>query len=374
MSDALAIDGGSPVRDTAFPQYVAPAPADDAEPIEAFEAELTTAYAGQRIAIACGSRLEALALAIAAVRITEGEIVVPTLRGDTAAEAVISAGLTAVPGDVDPEAVNLSARGFARAKSETTKGVIVTHAFGHATTMTDIVRLTENESVAIIEDISESLGASFAGNPVGGLGHAAALGFGDGHILAGCSGAAGGVVLVGEAAADEVRAARDSQASALHPDAFAVALSELRESDHSLQLRRDAAWQLTEQLRRIRGVQKMSHGRWIRHGYDSYVIRLRSMLWHRSVADTVTALQAEGIPCQQALATSLHRDPRIRQSLGDGDTRLTDRNFTTTAKLPEELIAIPLAGVDHPSDVADIVAALRKIEAANEAEPTERTA
>ncbi|HJM90183.1 MAG TPA: DegT/DnrJ/EryC1/StrS family aminotransferase [Dehalococcoidia bacterium] len=373
MSDALAIDGGSPVRDTPYPQYVAPAAADDAAPIEAFEAELTAAYGGQRIAIACGGRLDALALALAAVRISEGEIVVPTLRGETAAEAVIAAGLTAVPGDVDPEAVNLSARGFARAKSEATKGVIVTHAFGHATTMTDIVRLTENESLAIIEDMSESLGASFAGNPVGGLGHAAAMGFGDGHILTG-GGATGGVVLVGEAVADEVRAARDAQASALDPQAFAVAVSELRQSDHSLQVRREAAWQLTEQLRGIKGVQKMSHGRWIRHGYDSYVVRLRSMLWHRSIAETVAALQAEGIPCEQVLGPSLHRDPRIRQSLGDEDARLTDRDFATTAKLPEELIAIPLAGVEHPSDVGDIAAALRKIEAASEAEPTERTA
>jgi hypothetical protein len=108
----------------------------------------------------------------------------------------------------------------------------------------------------------------------------------------------------------------------------------------------------------------MRHGRWVRHGYDRYVVRLRSILWKRSLADTVEALRAEGIPCATALEPSLHGDVDVRAVLGEDDARLSEQHFAAASQLPGELIAIPL-GAATTTDMSDVGAALRKVAAAS---------
>lgn len=367
MSAELAVDGGSPVRAEPFPRYAPPPPAEDSHPLDAFERELAQFFGGERVAVACASLPEAYALAFEALGLDGGELVVPTLHGEAAVEAATAASLTPVPGDVDPEAVSLSSRGLARALGEATRAAVVVHAFGHPAAMPELLRLAERAEAAIIEDVTEALGGAYRGAPTGSFGAASVLGFGAEHLLTGGDGGSGGAVLVEQAAAERVRAGR----SAPDEQALRVALAELRAAEASLQRRREAAWQLTEQLRGLRALAKMAHGRWVRHGYDRYVVRLRSQLWKRSQAETVAALTAEGIPCAVAIGPSLHRDATLRARLGEDDERLLDRDFAASSQLPGELIAIPLAGIDASTDVDDIAEALRKI-AATDAEESER--
>ncbi|HJM75551.1 MAG TPA: DegT/DnrJ/EryC1/StrS family aminotransferase [Dehalococcoidia bacterium] len=367
MSAKLAVDGGSPVRAEPFPRYVVPPPADDPDPLAAFEGELTQFVGGGRIAVASASLVEAYALAFEAIGLDDGEVVVPTLHGDPATEAVKAAGMTPVPGDIDPETVSLSPRGLARALGEATRAAVVVHAFGHPATMPELLGLAERGEVAIIEDVTEALGGEHRGEPVGSFGTAAVLGFGREHVLTGGEGAAGGAVLLEDAGAERARAVR----SVPEEQSLRIALAELRAITASLQRRREAAWQLTEQLRGIRALAKMAHGRWVRHGYDRYVVRLRSQLWKRTAADTVAALTAEGITCEVAIGPSLHRDAKVRATMGEDDERLLDRDFAASSPLPGELIAIPLAGIEASSDVDHVAEALRKIADAD-AEAAER--
>jgi dTDP-4-amino-4,6-dideoxygalactose transaminase len=363
MNDALAIDGGSPVRATPFAPYEAPAPAEDADPLKAIERELAAFCGDERVAIACADGESAFALALEAAGLEQGEVVVPSLHGEAAAQAVLMAGLAAVPGAVDPETVNLSARGFARAMGETTRGMVVSHAFGHPASMEELLRLAESEGRALVEDISEVLGGAHRGKPVGGLGAAATLAFGDGHLLTG-GGRPGGVVLVEAAQEEHLRAGRSQHGGEPDEDAIRIALAELRAAQTSLQTRRAAAWQLTERLRGVRGLAKMPHGRWVMHGYDRYVVRLHSMLWQRGAAETVDALRAEGVPCDLALGPSLHRDGPVCAVLGEADARLADEHFASTSGLPGELISIALT-FQTSAEVDDVAQALRKVAAAS---------
>ncbi|MEE8337411.1 MAG: DegT/DnrJ/EryC1/StrS family aminotransferase [Dehalococcoidia bacterium] len=363
MSDTLAIEGGSPVRSSPFPPYEAPAPAGDADVIEAFERALAVFCGGERVAIVCADGPSAFALAFEAAGFDGGEVVAPSLHGEAAARALLAAGLAAVPGAVDPETVNLSSRGFARAMGEGTRGMVVTHAFGHPATMEELLRLAENDGQAIVEDLSEALGGAYRGRPVGVFGAAAALTFGPGHLLTGGEGS-GGAVLVDAAQEARVRATRTQHGGEPDEATVRVALAELRQAQTSLQARRAAAWQLTEQLRGMRGLAKMPHGRWVMHGYDRYVVRLRSMLWQRGAPETVDALRAEGVSCELALGPSLHLDAEVRASLGEDDARLADEHFAATSELPGELIAIPLT-FQTSAEVDDVAEALRKVADAN---------
>jgi len=116
----------------------------------------------------------------------------------------------------------------------------------------------------------------------------------------------------------------------------------------------------------------MPHSRWIHHAYDRYVIRLRALLWKRSIEDTVAAIRAEGVPCEVACAPSLHLDPGVRAALsalaratgmpGGEDNRINDTHFASAGRLSRELIAIPLHANLTSKDMDDVAQVLRKVE------------
>ncbi|MBM3140927.1 MAG: hypothetical protein FJZ92_12155, partial [Chloroflexi bacterium] len=152
------------------------------------------------------------------------------------------------------------------------------------------------------------------------------------------------------------------------PDEAAAraALAWLRAEPERLAARRQWAWELTFALRRMRGVATMHHGRWSRHAYDRYVLRLRALLWKRPLEDTVAALAAEGIPCAPAArAAPLFADERVAAALGAEDPRLQPARFPVTQRLAAEWIAIPVPEGGTQREIDDVVAALRKLEAAS---------
>jgi dTDP-4-amino-4,6-dideoxygalactose transaminase len=142
----------------------------------------------------------------------------------------------------------------------------------------------------------------------------------------------------------------------------AMALAQVRGLDEELEHRRHLAWELTFGLRGMKGAAAMAHGRWVHHAYARYVIRLRSVVWKRSIEDTVAALRAEGIPVEPACGPSLHTDPAILGPLGD-DVRVGDDVFPVAARLPRELIALPLHAGLTSKDMDTVAAAIRKVEA-----------
>ena len=81
----------------------------------------------------------------------------------------------------------------------------------------------------------------------------------------------------------------------------------------------------------------------------------------RSLADTIAALRAEGVPCEAACGPALHLDPAVRAALGE-DERIEAAWFSAAGRLPDELIAIPLHAGLTSKDMDDVAAVLRKIE------------
>ena len=191
MSARLAIEGGSAVRSAPFPQPESAAPAADQRPVEAFERELAAFLDGERVVVACASHASALSLAFRVAGLEHCEAVVPALHAGAVARALLAAELRPAPAEVDPETANLAARGLARAAGDQTRGLVVTHAFGHPAAMRDLLRLAERSELTVIEDITAALGGAYAGNAAGTLGRVAALGFGAGHLLTGRRGRSG---------------------------------------------------------------------------------------------------------------------------------------------------------------------------------------
>ncbi|MPZ98055.1 MAG: hypothetical protein GEU80_01760 [Dehalococcoidia bacterium] len=360
----LAIEGGDPVRTTPFPADAAREPVTDQEPVTALEAEFAHFLdVPPWAAVACASPAGARTLALDALALPEhGEVVVPALLAEDIATACLDRGWRVVPAEVDTDAVTLAPRGLAGAVSERSGLAVITHAYGHPASMPELMRLAADHDIPALEDATSALGASSRGQAAGTFGDIALFAFGAGHLID-----APGALLVArdEGRARDLRAARDGAAGPELAGTASVALAQLRDARERLEARRRLAWHLTEQLRGMRAVVRMPHGRHIRHAYDCYVVRLRSLLWSRSVEESVAALRAEGIPCEPAARPSLHRDGRVREPLGEADPRLAEERFPVSIRLPGEMLRIPLPATATTRDMDDVAAALRKLEHAS---------
>jgi len=352
----LAIDGGTPVRTASWPAPAEVTAATDANPVAAFEAELATRLGLPASAvIMCTGAAEAYRIALSVAEPGErNEVIVPSLFGRDAAEAAGALGWTVIPGEVDADSAALSVRGLARAMGERTALAVVHHPFGHPAVMAELARLAGERGVGLIEDISGGLGASVRGQDAGRMGA--------GAVLVGRSGdpiSRGACAIVpDEAVATRLRASVTPPSE----DDARIALTELRGLDVTLWHRRQLAWELTFRLRGLRGVAALPHNRWVRHAYSRYVVRIRHLVWKRSLEDTLAALRAEGIPCEAACDSPLHSAAAFLAPLS-GDVRVDEDVFPIAARLPGELLAIPLAGDLTSKDMDQVADALRKIEA-----------
>jgi dTDP-4-amino-4,6-dideoxygalactose transaminase len=168
--------------------------------------------------------------------------------------------------------------------------------------------------------------------------------------------------VAGDAAlAERMRRTRDARGTGLDEAVGAVVLAELRGADEELAARRQLAWELTFDLRGMRALSGMAHSRWVVHGYDCYTIRLRALLWKRSIADTVAALNEAGVTARIALGESLHRHTEVKARLGS-DERAADDAFPVATRLPGELITVPLHGGMTDASIGAIAAALKQLE------------
>ena len=362
----LAVDGGAPLRSHPYPDAPVFAPADDPSPVRALE----TAFAAvlgvpEGSVLAYGSHTGAYESALMVAGVTGGEVVVPALFGRPLAAAARNAHARVVPGEVETDIAALSVRGLTRALSAGTAAIGVAHAFGHPAAMTEILALARERGVPVVEDASDALGAAFRGTPVGTLGVAAVFELGAGHALTGgyprVQTKAALLVVPDPAHADRAQRARFVTGGRLNEECAAVAVAELRALPATLEARRQLAWELTFNLRGMRAVVGMPHSRWVHHAYDRYVIRIRSLLWKRTLDDTLAAIRAEGVPCEAACGPSLHLDPTVRAELG-ADARLDEGHFAAAARLPNELIAMPLHANLTSRDMDDVAQVLRKIE------------
>ncbi len=355
---ALAIEGGTPLRDAPWPTPPEVAPVTDADPAGALEravAERLGLEPGCVVAFGEADEGYRAALSIVSPSAERGEAIVPALLAERATAATRAAGWRLVPGDLEADTGALSARGLARAASDAVGLAVATHPFGHPATMTELHRMAQDRQIPIVEDISGALGASYREAPAGRMAHAAVFAGAPGDPVT--RGAL--AIFPAPAAGDHVRSIRETP---LAEDDARIALAEVRALDEELLWRRRLAWELTFDLRGMKAVSSMAHGRWIHHAYARYVVRLRGILWKRSVEATVEAIRAEGVPCEVACGAPLHQDAGVLAAL-PGDVRVEEDVFPVASRLAGELIAIPLHSNLTSKDMDQVAAVLRKVEA-----------
>jgi dTDP-4-amino-4,6-dideoxygalactose transaminase len=287
-------------------------------------------YHGRAHALAVDSGTSSLHSAFFGLGFGPGdEVLVPTYTFVATAMPLIQLGAVPRLCDCDPVTGNIYPSEIERQLTSRTRGVVVTHMWGHPCEMDEIVRLQKKHGLRLVEDCSHAHGATYKGRKVGTFGDAACFSLQAKKIV---TGGTGGVmitddaetyeraVLLGHSRARSKEAVQSELYDGLHvtglglnyrihPLAAALATSQFRRLDEIIAERSARLDHLSRQLKQMRAVSPpvtLPHvTRGAFHGYKPlFVPAAASGL---SKARYVEALQAEGVAVQLPGTTPLHR-------------------------------------------------------------------
>ena len=140
------------------------------EYVKKFENALSE-YFGVENALAVSNGTSALQLALAALDIGEGdEVLVPNVTFGATANAVIHCGAKPVFVDIDPQHWCMDPDAMKKAITPKTRAVIPVHLYGHPADMREIMRISEENKLFVIEDCAEAIGAKVDARSVGAIG------------------------------------------------------------------------------------------------------------------------------------------------------------------------------------------------------------
>ena len=214
MSDKLAVDGGSKVREEPFPariqidereieavlrllRHVAEAGGAfdryGGTEVDAYEQEFAQHF-GAKYGTSASSGTAAIHTALGALRLDIGSEVISAPITDPGAVApILWNNCIPVFADADPETFNMDPKSVEERISERTKAIIACHLAGQPADMDAIMDIARRHNLVVIEDCAQAHEAEYKGRKVGSIGHLAAFSLMSGkHSTAGGQ---GGMVL-----------------------------------------------------------------------------------------------------------------------------------------------------------------------------------
>src|SRR5271157_60795 len=398
LTSTLAIDGGEPVRSTAF----APWPWFEEEVIEAavqtlrsgkvnywtgdegreFETEYAASI-GCKHAIVVANGTVALELALYALGIGPGdEVIVASRTFIASASCIVMRGATPVMTDVDRNSQNITVDTMRVAITPRTKAIIAVHLAGWPCDMDAILGIAHEHRLKVIEDCAQAHGAEYKGRPAGSMGHINAFSFCQDKIIT--LGGEGGLVSTNDTelwsaawAYKDHGKNYDAVYNRIHPGGFgwvhesfgtnwritemqsAMGRVLLRRLPDMVNRRRHHAAILTQRFSEMPALRVTVPSSNVFHSFYKYYVfvrpeRLRSG-WSRERVNE--AVNAEGIPCFDGSCSEIYlekafpeemRPPRrlpIAKELGETSLMflvhptMTDTDMHDTADAVEKVLA-----------------------------------
>ena len=140
--------------------------------------QTVAAWLGAPGASATQSGTAALHVALMELGVGEGdEVIVPTLTFVATANPVMYLRATPVFVDADPDTWNLDVAAVERAITAKTKAIVPVHLLGNPADMSALMAVARKHGVPVIEDATESLGATVEGVSTAAIGDLGCLSF-----------------------------------------------------------------------------------------------------------------------------------------------------------------------------------------------------
>ncbi|MGQ9591626.1 MAG: aminotransferase class I/II-fold pyridoxal phosphate-dependent enzyme [Planctomycetota bacterium] len=146
------------------------------EKVRLFEAEFA-AYLGVAHALGVTSGTTALMTALAALEVGPGdEVILPAWTWYADYDAIVLAGATPVFAEID-ESFDIDPEDAARRVTPRTKAIIACHLQGTPCDLEPLVALARARGIRLLEDCAQAVGARYRGKPVGSFGDIAIFSF-----------------------------------------------------------------------------------------------------------------------------------------------------------------------------------------------------
>lgn len=387
-----AIEGGTPVRETKLfygHQYI-----DEAD-VKAVSEVLVSDYltcgpkiteleqrlcalTGAKYAVMCSNGTAALHIAALAAGVGEGdELITTPITFAASANCALYCGARPVFADINPRTYNISPECVAKQITNKTKAVVAVDFTGQAVELAPLLELCHKKGIVLIEDGAHSIGTTYKGVPVGSIADLTTFSF---HPVKTVTGGEGGAVLTNREelyqklllyrshgiTKEERFYQNESHGSWYHEQIdlgynyritdiqCALILSQLDKLERFAKRRKEIVEQYNEAFRGMPELfvqEEIAESDTVRHLYILRIVPERLRIDRKGFFE---ALAAENIAC------NVHYIPvywhPYYERLG------YQKGLCPNAeKLYREILSLPLYYSLTDSDVADVIAAVKKI-------------
>lgn len=391
MSNKLAIDGGTPVREDRLPYGRQWLDDDDvAAMVEVLRSDwLTTGpkvdeferafadFVDAREAVAVSNGTAALHAAMYAVGIGPGdEVIVPPMTFAASANCVVFQGGTPVFADVDSGTLLLDPAQVEVKITPRTKAIIAVDYTGQACDYDALRTVADRHDLTLVADACHALGGSYKGHPVGSLADLSAFSF---HPVKHITTGEGGMITTDDPGlARRMRIFRNHGITTDHRQReqlgswfyemidlgynyrltdfqCALGMSQLRKLPGWVARRQEIASRYDAAFAEIPAVEPLGVREEVSHAYHLYMVRLNLEQLQVTRGEVFAALVAEGIGVNvHYIPVHLHPFYRERFGTGPGLCPVAEAAY-------ERLITLPMFPRMSDGDVGDVIAAVRKV-------------
>jgi perosamine synthetase len=331
--------------------------------VDRFEQELA-ARVGAQYAVATVSGTAALHIALLVAGIQpDDEVLVSGLTFIAPASAIRYVGAYPVFIDAEPEFLQMDAekakafleeecdwrRGELRNKTtkRRVKAILPVHILGHPVDMDPLLRVARKFGLAVIEDATESLGATYKGRMVGHLGDVGCFSFNGNKIIT--TGGGGMIVTDNPVWAKEARylvtQAKDDPVEYVHNRIgynyrlanvlAAIGVAQLEQLATYVAAKRDHAQYYSELLREVPGVQAPKQASWAHSTFWLYCVSIDECVYGVSSRQLMLNLKHSGIQ-SRPLWRPLHTLPPFRDCQAF-EVQVADRLHASCLCLPSSV-------------------------------------
>jgi len=326
---------------------------------DAWERELAE-YMGVAEAVAVGNGTDALQLALAALGVEPGDTILTAANaGGYSSTAIRALGAIPVFADVEQETLLLSVRTLDAAIAglrRQPRVIIVTHLFGAAAEIQDIVGWAQGKGILVVEDCAQSLGAIVGGVRAGSVADVATTSFYPTKNL-GALGDGGAVLTRDAGIAERVRKLRqygwDRKYHAVLGGGMNSRLDEMQAAVLRVKLPQLDAW--NDRRREIHRVYEGAVGdgaRMVNRAGESYVA-------HLAVIEAADRAHAQEVFARHGVRVDIHYPiPDHRQAIADEGESWS---LPVTEAAANHILSIPLFPELTSVEVDRVAAALGEV-------------
>ena len=387
----LAINGGTPVRDTYLAYGKQKIDEDDINsvvkvlkgdylttgPIVSEFENSVAKYVGTKYAVAVSNGTAALHMACYAAGISEGdEVLVPAITFAASSNCVLYCGGKPVFIDIDPKSYNIDINKIKEKITNKTKAIIPVDFAGQSVDMDSILKIAEEYNLIVIEDAAHALGSEYKGEKVGSKAHMTEFSF---HPVKPITTGEGGVVVTNSKELYEKMIlfrshgiTRNSELMTENQGPWyyeqidlgynyrltdiqsALGLSQIKKLDDFILKRREIVNKYNEAFKELKEIGTPFENEYSKSGYHIYVLLLNLDKLKCGRKEIFEALQAENIGVNvHYLPVYLH--PYYKK-LG-----YKKGKCPVAEDIYNRMITIPLFPSMSDKDVKDVIKAVKKV-------------